>query len=288
MKIIYIGSSTNSLSLIPFQALIKSKFQISALAFDDDQSSDFNVTITRSIQSLALNNKIPLIRLTKDYTNALSQIRSFEPDIILVSCYARRIPLPILSIANKGCFNIHPSLLPAFRGPNPLFWQFRDGIEKFGITLHRMTSEFDDGDIISQKTIFIDDGCHSSEVTELLADAASSLIFNMVTDIIDDTLTESQQDNELSSYQSFPSKNDYIVNTMWTAKRMYNFINAYKGEGVSFLCDIKNKKFHLIDAYSYQVKPYSNMNNKTVFMEGDLITFECANSYIQCKFKINE
>ena len=159
MKIIYIGSS-GPLSLIPLQALINSKYTICAIGVDEDNNSEFNIinSDSISIQSLAFDNSIPLVKLNKDFTDMDSKISLFQPDIILVSCYARLIPQSVFSLANVGAFNLHPSLLPLFRGPTPLFWQFREGISDFGVTLHRMNSEFDTGNIISQKNVEMTDG----------------------------------------------------------------------------------------------------------------------------------
>ena len=286
MNILYIGSA-GPLSLIPLQALIKSRHNVCALAFDDDLNSDFNVINSDSIQSLALNNLIPLIKLNKIYTNIVLQIRSYQPDVILVSCYAQLLPQSILSIARKGSFNIHPSLLPNFRGPNPLFWQFRDGVSEFGVTLHRMDDEFDTGDIVSQKTAEMQDGVTINKATELLAHTASDLVLNMLSDIENANVTEIPQYNLLASYQSFPVADDYTVSTLWSAKRIYNFINAYKGIDVSFLCEVDGSRFRLVDAYSYQEIPYKNMDGASVVLDGDKITLACKNSYIQCQIKID-
>jgi methionyl-tRNA formyltransferase len=286
MKIIYIGSSSSSLSLIPLQTLINSKHTVCALAVDDDPGSDFNVINSNSIQSLAFSNSIPLIKITKKQSSLISKLQSYKPDVILVSCYARRLSLSTLSIARKGSFNVHPSLLPAFRGPNPLFWQFRQGVHDFGITIHRITEEFDAGNIVAQKTVNIEDGIYKNEATTILANVASDLILNMLDDIENESVAETLQNNQSASYQSFPNKSDYMVSTLWTAKRIYNFIKAYKGKGVSFLCDVNNKRLKLIDAYSYQEEPYKNMNSNTVVEEGELITFACKNSYIKCQIQI--
>ncbi len=284
MNILYIGSE-GPLSLIPLQSLIKSKHNVCAFAFDEQLNSDFNVINSGSTQSLALNNSIPLIKLNKNYTNVVSQIQSYQPDVILVSCYARLLPRSILSLAKKGCFNIHPSLLPYFRGPNPLFWQFREGINNFGVTLHCMTEEFDTGDIISQKSVNIQDGINKNEATELLADAASNLILDFLDNVSKNNIYEVAQDNTLSSYQSYPTKNDYTVSTSWPAKRIYNFIHGYKEKGVSFLCEVNGHNFKLVDALSYQDGAYNNMGDKKIVIEGELITFACQSGYIQCKIK---
>ncbi len=284
MKIIFIGS-TGPLSLIPFQALVQSKHTVCAFAFDDD--SEFNIINSGSIQSFALTHSIPLIKLNKSYSNTISQIQSYQADIILVSCYVRLLPQSILSAALKASINIHPSLLPGFRGPAPLFWQFREGIKDFGVTLHRMTTEFDTGNILSQKSVNMQDGINKNEATKLLAHVASELMLDTLDDIQNKSLTETAQDNLIASYQSYPGESDYRVSTLWTAKRIYNFINAYKGTGVSFTCKVNEDEFKLIDAYSYQEEAYDDMSGTTVVLEGDKITFSCQNGYIQCQIEID-
>lgn len=291
MKIIYIGSSS-PLSLTPLKSLIKSAHEVCAIAVEDVRNSEFNVITSNTIQSLALSNLIPLFSLNNNQSEFISQLRKIQPDIILVSCYSRRVPQSILSLARKGSFNVHPSLLPQFRGPNPLFWQLREGVCEFGITMHRMTDNFDAGNIISQQKIKLNDGLYNTEITNLLANVAGDLVLNTFDNINNDNLVEIKQLEELSSYQSMPSINDYTVSTSWTAKRLYNFINAYKYFDVYFLCDINGKEYKLIDALSYQEStckkevPYKKMHDDSEKLDGDRVTFSCEDGFIECKYKI--
>ena len=271
MNIVFIGSEGN-LSYLPLQALIESKYTVCALVVDNDSASDFNVTTSGSIQSLALNNSIPLINS--------NEILLYEPDVILVSCYARRLPQSILSLAKKGSFNVHPSLLPKFRGPTPLFWQFRQGVNNFGVTIHRMTEEFDTGDIVSHQAINMPDGINKNEANKTLANVACELMLKILDNI--ENISDIKQSNELASYQSYPTESDYTVSTLWSAKRIYNFINAYKGSDVSFLCEADGKEYKLIDAYSYQEEPYNDMAGEVFMLQGEELTFACLNSYIRC------
>jgi len=284
MNILYIGSA-GPLSLIPLQALINSKYAICAVAADKDNNGEFNVINSGSIQSLAFDNSIPLIKLNEKLTDVVLQISSYQPDIILVSCYSRLVPQSILSLAKTGSFNLHPSLLPKFRGPTPLFWQFHEGISDFGITLHRMNAKFDTGNILSQKKVEMHEGINKYDATTLLANAGSNLILGFLNDVSNNNTHEVVQDNALSSYQSYPTENDYNVSTMWTAKRIYNFINAYKGNGATFLCEINKQKIKLLDAYSYQEESYDNMNREEVLLQGDVIKFACQTGYIECQIK---
>lgn len=284
MKIIYIGSSA-PLSLIPLKTLINSSHEVSAIAFEQDSNCDFNVISPDTIHSLAFSNSIPVIKLYKEHANTIALIKAYQPDIILVSCFARKLPNSILDLARVGSFNLHPSLLPLFRGPNPLFWQFRQGINNYGITLHRMSDEFDTGNIISQREVKLIDGMSKDDATELLAYAASNLILDTLKEIKNNKVSETKQDEVIATYQSFPTESDYKVSTSWKAKRIYNFINAYKSNSVSFICNVYGKTFRLINAKSFQEIPYPNMHGQLSMFKNKVITFACKDGFIECEAK---
>lgn len=166
-----------------------------------------------------------------------------------------------------------------------MFWQFRHGESDFGITLHRMTSEYDSGNIVAQKKILLSDGVSVHEATKNLAKIGSQLILKFLDDLEKNMVNEVAQNNNLSSLQPFPTIADYRVETSWTAKRIHDFINAYKAPTVFFLCEIDRHEYQLVEALSYQDNAYENLADKEYKIEGDLITFVCENSYIQCKIK---
>lgn len=73
------------------------------------------------------------------------------PDIILSLFFNQILKAELLSAASGKCLNLHPSMIPAYKGMSPILWMLSDGIDKGGITLHEMTSVLDSGNIISQK-----------------------------------------------------------------------------------------------------------------------------------------
>ena len=113
MNILYIGSS-GPLSYLPLQALISSPFNVCAVAIDSITENCLPTVNKESetLESLAFYNNIPLIKLTKNTATNVAAISKIQPDIILVSCYARKLPKEIILLAKTACFNIHPSLLP--------------------------------------------------------------------------------------------------------------------------------------------------------------------------------
>lgn len=285
MNILYIGSDS-TLSLEPFRALLESENNICAFAFDE-LNNDFNVIKEASIQSLAFTHSIPLIKLDKNYSNTISQIKYYQPDIILVSCYARLLPQSILSLPKYGCFNVHPSLLPKFRGPIPLFWQFHDGADNFGVTVHRLSDKFDIGNIVAQETVNIEDGLSQIEANQKLSNVAGNMALKLMDDLKNSSITEIEQNNNISSYQSYPEKKDFMVSNSWSAKKLYNFISAYKSDVTEFLCKVDGEEFIIVDIYSYQQQPYENMDGQKVMLLGSKLWLSCQDGYIECKVKTN-
>ena len=83
--------------------------------------------------------------------NIINKVKSINPDIIFSIYYRKILPKSLLKIPRLGCINIHPSLLPKYRGPIPTAWAIENGESEFGITIHYMDEGIDTGDILVQK-----------------------------------------------------------------------------------------------------------------------------------------
>ncbi len=82
-------------------------------------------------------------------------LKGLAPDLLFVAGFPWRLPAELLALPRLGCVNAHPSLLPRYRGPNPLFWQLINGETQGGLTMHRMDAHFDTGPILTQRAIEI-------------------------------------------------------------------------------------------------------------------------------------
>ena len=286
MNILFVGSSS-SLSLIPITALITSEYTVCAVATNEINNSIFSAINTGTIQSLAFYNSIPIINLNENIVTVVNKIVQYQPDVIITSCYPHKVPEAILSVARMGAYNLHPSLLPAFRGPSPLFWQFHAGVDDFGVSLHRMTAEFDQGSIVAQKKIKMKDEININDATKLIASTGAQLLLGFLDDLNKNNVIEVEQDESVSSYQTFSTIVDYTVSALWDAKRLYNFINAYKERDVFFLCKIEDKEYKLVDALSYKANAYKEMTGDQYKVMGDMIFFACRTGFVQCRIKLS-
>ncbi len=167
------------------------------------------------------------------------RLSSHPLDIILVACFPFRLPNSLLALPSYGGFNLHPSLLPAYRGPTPLFWQLRAGLSKGGITLHVMTEILDAGDIIAQESLTLSPGTTAAQANQRLAEIGGRLTVGALAALRDGTLRRWPQQERYASYYSWPKENDFCFDSDWSAERAFRFIRgtAEWGRPYQLRCD---------------------------------------------------
>lgn len=97
------------------------------------------------------NGKIEVLNPKRINDKIIKKIEKIQPDIIFSIYYRKILPVSVLKIPKLGCINIHPSLLPKYRGPIPTAWAIEKGESVFGISIHLMDKGIDTGDILIQK-----------------------------------------------------------------------------------------------------------------------------------------
>ena len=238
---------------------------------------------SRSLASLALMHNIPLIELTDEWPIAVERLTQIAPDVILVSCFGRKLPNELISIPQRDCFNLHPSWLPAFRGPAPVFWQIRAGIESLGLTLHCVSSSIDAGDIVRQSRVTAPDGSNWVQIESLLAEEGSRLIEATLREIECGSLQRTPQAHSDASYQKLPTPDDYVVSTCWTARRMYNFICATRAPGIVFPCEVDGRIYRLTEAKSFR-----DTGDIRSMVEGNKISINCSRGFIKAVHAVDD
>jgi len=289
MNILFIGSSGIQ-SYEPLYALLDQGYDVCAIAYDTPSykhqvNSEMTVinTQSRSLEALAYLHHLPIIELVGDYSESIKDITQYQPDLIIISCYPRILPAAVTSLAKLGCYNIHPSLLPAYPGPDPLFWQLRAGEQNMGVTLHRVTSVIDGGDILLQASLTLTDGLSKVEIDQVVANTAATLLLQALSDFNQLQLNEFSQNrpsaNTSTAYQSFPQVSDYRINNHWSAQRLYNFISAYSRPGVFFDFEVSAEVFRISRAVSFLTD--ANLEESFI-IEDQKISINCSPGIIEC------
>ena len=246
MNIFFIGSS-GALSLVPFKSLLSSSHTVSAVGAHRPITID-NKIIALENESLALaanQSAIPVIDMSQPVDEIVRQCSDYKFDAILVSCYSKRLSQAIIKLAAAGCYNMHPSLLPAFRGPEPVFWQMKYGAD-VGVSWHQVVRDFDAGDIVAQQRVKLDDGASYLEISSQLAENGAQLMHNFLAELVSGKLAMVPQDEAEASYYPYPTADDFDIDTDYSARQLYNFMRAteafaqpyrYRSGGQCFFLD---------------------------------------------------
>lgn len=87
----------------------------------------------------------------------INVLKESNIDLGVIASFSKIIPKSVIDAVHLGIINVHPSLLPKYRGANPIFWSLRNGEKEFGVTVHYINERIDAGDIIMKKKIKIED-----------------------------------------------------------------------------------------------------------------------------------
>src|SRR5258708_21622181 len=141
----------------------------------------------------------------------IATLAGYQPDIICVACFSRRIPRAMLDIARLGCLNVHPSLLPANRGPEPLFWTFREGSRHTGVTIDLMDEGMDTGPIVAREALEMPDGISYAQLEMQCAMLGGTLLARSVWDLYNGLVIPVAHDETKRNYHGFPTDADFTV-----------------------------------------------------------------------------
>ena len=210
-KIIFFG--TDEFSSETLKGLIKSNYNICAVVTKPDSKSGRGQKISiPDVKKIALINGIPVWQPNK-LSDISDNIKEIGPDVagILVS-FGKIIPESIIELFNPGIINLHPSILPQYRGPSPIEAAIANGDTKTGITIMKLTPSMDAGPIYGQITYSLKNNETQPELYKKLAKVGADYLLKILSSILNDNLLPEPQDNTKASYCHMLNKQDSLIN----------------------------------------------------------------------------
>lgn len=147
------------------------------------------------------------------------------PDLIVVACFPWLLPRVLIEAVNLPAFNVHPSLLPRWRGPEPLFWTFHAGDGISGVTLHVLSDEFDAGAILVQKQLPVHEGETLPELERRLASLGGQMVADLAR-ALPALPPAVAQDEALVTAAPIPDETARTVDSRWTIARAKQFLGG--------------------------------------------------------------
>lgn len=230
------------------------------------------------VKEVALKHKIPFIQPEK-IENTISEMREKNPDLILVASFGQIIPKEILDIPKFGALNIHPSLLPEYRGPSPIQQAILDGKKETGVTIIKMTEKVDAGPVIAQKKIKIGNLGYK-ELEKKLAVLGADLLMEILPQWIEGKIEPKEQDEAKATYTKIIKKEDGRIDWSEPAEIIERKMRAFE-EWPQIYTFLEKKRYIILAGKAQkEIKggPKGDFG-KIYFAPDDKIAVRCKNSY---------
>lgn len=206
----------------------------------------------RGIVEIAAERQIPVLSVTRlAAPEARAQLAALRPGLGCVACFPRRIPPELLGVPPLGFLNLHPSALPAYRGPAPIFWQLRDGLTRLGLTVHLMDEGFDTGPTLAQSWLELADGMRAGELDTACGDQGGRLLVQAARSLFAASARPHPQPGD-GSYQPWPRAHDFRIEPGWTVRRAFNFLRATADWQQPYAVTLGGTTFLLREALAYE------------------------------------
>lgn len=199
MRILFMG--TPDFAKASLEALYNAKYDIIGVVTKPDVQSGRGMKITESdVKKFAIEKGLTIYQpeKVKNNTEFINKVKEINPDLICVVAYGKILPKELLEIPEKGCINVHGSLLPKYRGAAPIQWARLNGDETTGITTMYMNEKMDEGDIILQEETKIGEYETCGELWDRLSKIGAKLLVETVKQIEAGTAPRNRQEGEFS------------------------------------------------------------------------------------------
>ncbi|MFA5688029.1 MAG: methionyl-tRNA formyltransferase [Kiritimatiellales bacterium] len=237
MKIIYFGSA--AIGFPTLEKLLASEHELLAAVTQPDRPAGRRRRLTLCpVKQFALDRKIPVLS-PENAADAYTELTALNADLFVVVAYGQYIPQSIRELPAHGAINLHPSLLPKYRGSSPIQWAIANGDTVTGVSIIYVAKKMDAGDVLLQKKYPIAPDDTAATLEPRLAELGGDLMLQAISQICAGTNKPVPQDENSAVEVRKLSKEDGIINWNLPAETIRNRIRAFQPwPGVS--CELPN------------------------------------------------
>jgi len=236
LKIVFLG--TPEFAIKPLEALINNGYQIVGVITSSDKPVGRKQILTPSpVKILAEKYRLPVYQ-PENKDELLEIIEKLRPDLAVIAAFGMIFTKEILDIPKYGFLNIHPSLLPRWRGASPIQSTILAGDKEAGVTLFLMDEQIDHGPII-QNTVYSIQYTRItySELSKQLAEIGADLIIKTIPRWLNGEIIPLPQDESLATYCHKITSEDEKINWQTSAEEIDRKVRALNpNPGVYFEC----------------------------------------------------
>ncbi len=180
------------------------------------------------VKTVSMNSGIPVVQPETVRGNRFvyDQLRSWNPDCLLVVAYGLFLPPAMLQMTPYGAINLHASLLPKYRGAAPVNWALINGETITGVSTMRMIAKMDAGPVLGQRPIAIDPAENAPQLFQKMVAPSIDLILDTLTAIADGTAVPREQEESDATFAPMLTKDDGLIDWTQSAEKIHNRIRG--------------------------------------------------------------
>lgn len=283
-KIVFLG--TPYVAALVLQKLLEDRsnlFKIILAVSQPPARSSRNKGETPSpVHELAHTKGIPVLTPTsaKD-PDFLNDLKELKPDLCITAAYGNYLPKEFLLIPKFGTINIHPSLLPCYRGAAPVQRCIENGESKTGVSILLSTEAMDAGPIITQEEYYLNDQIKAPELLNILFEKGSELLINVLPYYFSGTKLPFEQDHNNATKANKLKLEEGMLDSSQPALKLHNKVRAFSGWPGTKLKFIFNNNPIEIKIITTRVSQNSyNLKNNEILFTQDTLCVCCGDNQI--------
>ena len=229
MKILFFG--TPYFAEVVLKKLLSKHEVVGVVCQTDKKAGRGKKLVSPNIKMLAEKENIPVYQFERLKDN-LETFKNIQCDLFVTASYGKILPKELLDM--KLCINVHPSLLPKYRGATPIQSALLNGDKLTGVTIMKTEVGMDDGDIILQKEVEISEEDDYLSLMPRLAEIGGELLLKAVEEIENGTVKFTKQKEEDATFVKLIQKEDALLNFHEKASTLVNKVRAYVESPVAY------------------------------------------------------
>lgn len=224
--IVFFG--TDDFSAASLRELLAKGFTIGAVVTKPDTQKGRGRVLTKPVvKEIAEAHGIAVLQ-PNNLSEIVDEIKKFDSPIGVLVSFGKIIPAKIIELFTPGIVNVHPSLLPKYRGPSPIESAILHGDTETGVTIMQLSEKMDAGPIYSQVKVPLHDTETAPELEKQLAELGAHQLSTTLLSIMNGSTHPTPQDDSVATYCQLLSKNDSLLDpSTLSASQAERRIRAY-------------------------------------------------------------
>ena len=281
MRIVFFGNP--DFCFYPLKKINNSSYNLVSVVTSTDRKSGRGLKfVSTFVKKTALEFNIPVIEVddikSKEFENKLISLKA---DLFVVVAF-KFLPDSIINIPKYGSINIHPSLLPKYRGSSPIQYALLNGDSETGVSIIHLNNKIDSGAILGQKKINISPYANFQEMYEKLGQLSSELLITILKDMSNGTSKPIIQDESKKTLAPKIKKEQYRIDWQKKSLEIHNQIRAfdpYPG-AYSFL---NKKRIKLFLSKNEDNFKYANVSPGQLIFSDGLLFISAKQGFVSVK-----